>query len=890
MNQLVDHSELAGAESAYLSDGNRPVEGKSRWSRIHRLGVGAKLYAALGAISALTLLAGGLAVISFREADRALVELTDGAVPSIVASQKLAQSGERIAALAPQMAFVSTPEQEKAARAGLDREIGELRAEIGAVADMGVQGAGAVTELADRYQTNIAALDGEVIARLEIIARKEESVAAVRSAHAELQQILDAKSAEAHDALAVAIEAATDRNRDGVTNLMETEVATMQSGLQIAAYGKELALIFAQGENVGQADELGYLKFRYDEAGEAIRRGLAILPEMEQTAALAEASEALIAMGAAEGGYFDIREAELNYARLPIDERTALRERRAEFDKDLAAVQGRFSMATNTLVDDATYNLLIGGDNVAEDTSATVTDLVDTSVARIRGLLVLESQANLLSGLLYAAGNEPTVEGLEPLVAELDTAESRMRDGLLEVAIEDMGAIVPAAEAMMQVSKGDGSIPKLRGQELEAQANVRAALDSTRAASRDLGEAVGGIVEQAIRDGDATAAAVHRQMKRNETILAIVAGGAVLFAVLIGWLFVGRLIVRSLKALEGAMGRLTGGDLETEIPATKQHDEIGRMARAVEVFKLNAQEMRRMEAEKEEQERRAAQEKRQAMQQLADGFEANVMGVVEGVAGAANDMRATAQDMSGMAEAASGQAQDVADAARSTTEHVQSVSAAAEQLAAAVNEVGEKVSHAATAAEQAAAQTERTDETMSSLSLTASEIGSIVELISDIAEQTNLLALNATIEAGRAGEAGRGFAVVATEVKNLADQTAEATIDIRRKVENIRDASTNSVDAIKEIKTRIQELHGTNTVVASAVEEQIASINEISRSTRQAADGTRAVSESIEQLSRASSQTGDAASVVLDRSGSLNASSGELKQVVAQFLAGVRAA
>ncbi|PJK28971.1 methyl-accepting chemotaxis protein [Minwuia thermotolerans] len=891
MNAPVDHSSLSEAmlPGVGKAAGDDARRGWKRILGIRHMGVGGKLYLAFGAIALMTVAAGTLAVLSFREADDALQRLTRVSVPTIVESQQLALTGERISAAAPRLAGVATPEARMEARALLDSEMQRLNDGIASIEGMRIEGVDQVRTLAQDFSSHLQTLDDAVARRLELGAQKQAGVSRAAAMHETLLGILEPKVEEARAQLDVAIGAATGRNREGVAHLMDTEVAALHAGLQVSVYGKEITLIFAEAELVVKPEELQPLRERYTAAAQSMARALEPLPANEESEELRRLAGLIVGLGS-EGGFFEIRNDELNAWRMSSEQMDQIRARREAFDAELDSLLKEFGAATAVVVDNATFNLLIGGENVADETAATISDLVDNDVARIRGLLNVQSHANLIGGLLAAAANQPNAEALAPIVERLARGEEDLESALWDVSIDDTTAIAPAIEDMLSILKGATGVPKLRIAELEAEAEVAQALADTRESSVRMASSVAAIVDQAIRSGDGTARAVEQQIERNTLVLAIVSAIAVAAAVLIGWLFVGRIIVRSLKALAGAMGRLTEGELETDIPATKQHDEIGRMARAVEVFKLNAREMRRLEAEKVENERRATEEKRKAMHDLADGFESGVIGVVDSVAGAAGDMRSTAQEMSGMAESASGQAQEVADAARATTEHVQSVSAAAEQLAAAVNEVGEKVSQAASAAEQAAAQTERTDETMSSLSLTAAEIGSIVELISDIAEQTNLLALNATIEASRAGDAGRGFAVVATEVKNLADQTAEATIDIRRKVDNIRDASNNSVDAIKEIKTRIQELHTTNTVVASAVEEQIASINEISRSTRQAAESTRSVSEAIEQLSQASSQTGSAATLVLDRSGSLNASSGELKQVVSRFLEGVRAA
>lgn len=140
------------------------------------------------------------------------------------------------------------------------------------------------------------------------------------------------------------------------------------------------------------------------------------------------------------------------------------------------------------------------------------------------------------------------------------------------------------------------------------------------------------------------------------------------------------------------------------------------------------------------------------------------------------------------------------------------------------------------------------------LGTAADEIGSVVDVIQSIAEQTNLLALNATIEAARAGEFGKGFAVVATEVKELAKQTGDATIDIRHRIEAIQGATGKAVDSIGEITTVIREVSDVSRQIAAAVEEQTVTTAEIAQNIATTAASTDAVSNGIVESAAASQE------------------------------------
>jgi methyl-accepting chemotaxis protein len=366
--------------------------------------------------------------------------------------------------------------------------------------------------------------------------------------------------------------------------------------------------------------------------------------------------------------------------------------------------------------------------------------------------------------------------------------------------------------------------------------------------------------------------------------------GTVFAAVLVPvMLVVGGTITRPISRLTVVMGELAGGDLDITVSGQDGSDEVADMARAVQVFKDNAVEKRRLEGEQKESRQRAAQEKRQGMLEMAERFERQVKEVVEGVSSAANEMQATAQQMSTTAEETSRRSANVATASEEAAANVQTVAATAEQLSASIAEIGRQVMQSAKIAENAVAEAETTNETVQGLDEAASKIGEVVTLINDIAGQTNLLALNATIEAARAGEAGKGFAVVAQEVKNLANQTARATEEISQQITSIQDETNGAVGAIEKIHAIIGEVNEIAMTISSAVEEQGISTQEIARNVQQAARGTHDVNQNIESVSKAVGETGKAAGQVLNASQDMARQAEELRREVQRFLGEVRA-
>ena len=349
-------------------------------------------------------------------------------------------------------------------------------------------------------------------------------------------------------------------------------------------------------------------------------------------------------------------------------------------------------------------------------------------------------------------------------------------------------------------------------------------------------------------------------------------------------------IGRPIGAMTVTMGRLADRDLEVEVPARDRRDEVGRMAAAVQVFKDNALEMERLQAENEAQSRRAEQERRELMGSTADDFEREVGSVVTAVNAAATEMHSTASSMSSIAVETSSQATVVAAASEEASANVQTVAAATEELATSIREITGQVAQSSEITGDALNRSGGALNQIRTLSEEVEQIGEVVQLITSIAEQTNLLALNATIEAARAGEAGKGFAVVANEVKALANQTAKATDEIAAKIAAVQTSTQTSVSTIEGVAGTIEKINEIAASIAAAVEEQSAATGEISRNVQEASDGTQQVSSVIGGVTQTAGEAGSAAQQVLEATGELSHQSDVLSQAVTNFIGQIRAA
>ncbi|TGD99486.1 methyl-accepting chemotaxis protein [Methylobacterium nonmethylotrophicum] len=365
-------------------------------------------------------------------------------------------------------------------------------------------------------------------------------------------------------------------------------------------------------------------------------------------------------------------------------------------------------------------------------------------------------------------------------------------------------------------------------------------------------------------------------------VAAILASAFGVFTVLVG-------VTRPLLVTTGVMTRLAGNDLTVTIEGTERRDEIGAMARAVQVFK-DAMIAKREADEAGAIENAAKMRRAQALDALTQQFEAQVSALTQGLSAASNEMEVTARSMNDTATATTGHSVSVASAAEQASANVQTVAAASEEMASSIHEIAGQVTRSSAIAERAASDAQRTDAMIRKLSSSAERIGDVVALITNIAGQTNLLALNATIEAARAGEAGRGFAVVAGEVKMLAGQTAKATETIAGHISAVQGETREAVEAIQAIGRTIAELRTISMSVAAAMEEQGAATQEIVRNVTQAAQGTHSVTVSIVQVKDGAGSTGAASAQVLGAAQELAQHASRLDAEVTRFLAAVRAA
>jgi methyl-accepting chemotaxis protein len=363
--------------------------------------------------------------------------------------------------------------------------------------------------------------------------------------------------------------------------------------------------------------------------------------------------------------------------------------------------------------------------------------------------------------------------------------------------------------------------------------------------------------------------------------------GVALALVVIGIVIIARSIARPLSAITATIKQVADGAENVVVPHSDRADEIGALARAIQIFQ-DAMGRNRNLASQVSQDSAAREERARHIEQSVDAFREAIGAIMRGLSDNASVMRETAQTITRVTADASSRAGTAANATEQASHNVTAVAGAAEELSASVVEIGRQVRQSASAVEQTGQRTEKSIAEIESLAAATQRIDGVLSLIQAIAEQTNLLALNATIEAARAGDAGRGFAVVAHEVKALAGQTAKATADISENVSMIQSSTRNAVDAVREIGGAVREINDVTSAIAGAIGQQDAATREISSNAQSAAQGNETLVANISSLRDAIGETDTAASSVLRAASSVTETAETLSCEVEKFFQNLR--
>ncbi len=409
----------------------------------------------------------------------------------------------------------------------------------------------------------------------------------------------------------------------------------------------------------------------------------------------------------------------------------------------------------------------------------------------------------------------------------------------------------------------------------------------------------------AVREKAATQVAEHsgEGLTQIHSLIAALLVGviAALGLVMLGKKIVSRRVVEPIARISSVSEQIAAGETDHDIPGSTRDDEIGTLAKALNVLRqvqhkaaeeAQLQHDRELSRQRDIEEEREEQRRKQSalLKSLADQFEKTVSDVATEVAATSDQMHSAAVELAGHVDASSSTVSEANDNLKQASAGITGAASATDEFAMSITEVSRQATSSSERARKAAVAASKADETVAGLTNSADRISQIIEVIAGIAQRTNLLALNASIEAARGGEAGRGFAVVASEVKELAVQTARATEEVEVLIRDMQASTGESATALGQIAEEVVALESTAMAIATAVDQQAVAGQDLARSIDLAARNTATVSATIDDVSQVSMTSGTTAAQVRESSANLSQQSTKLREQVSQFLQQVRVA
>lgn len=526
----------------------------------------------------------------------------------------------------------------------------------------------------------------------------------------------------------------------------------------------------------------------------------------------------------------------------------------------LMMIVGGYSMkAISSLHNE--INQIVTDDMVMTEQGHQIKDNLNLIARGLRNILLDNNKDHQSDELQRIAQSRKSIADILEQLDKIVTKGSEEGD-ILKKVIDLRTIYVKATDVYIELVKSgqiDPAKKMLLSEIREAQKNYIAAVDKF-------------IAFQILQANEGGKKTVEYTRTANTLIGTLMVVALILSSVVI--ILIVRSITTPVNKVSALAVNMARGDFTTKIDI-KQKDEIGLMATSLNTM----------------------------VEQLGTMIR-DIIGSSSMMTASSNDLAAVSKQLSSAANDTSARASTVATATEEMSTNIQSVSAAMEQssanvnmvassteeMTATVNEIAQSAEKARSISESAVKQSRLASEKMAVLGDSARKISRVTETITEISDQTNLLALNATIEAARAGEAGKGFAVVANEIKELARQTAAATVDIKNQINDMQTTTTTTVEDIEKISAVIVEINNVINGIATAVEEQSAVSSEITSNISQASQGIAEVNENVAlstvvigDITRDIANINQQSTLVKDGSGQVQESAHSLSELAGQL-------
>ncbi|MEX0760444.1 MAG: HAMP domain-containing protein, partial [Tistlia sp.] len=599
MAEAIDTREFETAEPPQESASDGAA---APGARRQRFGLGPRLFLAFGVVAGLTVLAGGVAWVTYGGVEAAYRETAQRSAPAMEQSLRLQVGATELAASAPQLAAAADDSERQVLAAALSARVYALDDRLGKLAQLGAaeETVGAVRSQVMRLSEAVETLDKAVARRLELAREFKRRAAEVDAAQGQVDALIAPLLDDASFELMLATELAGDELQDTLSGLIDVQVARMRIGLEATVLVNHMAGLVAQTGALEGPERLVPLAEAFNSDLGHLRDQLDGLARVQGSAELDALYTRLEAIGAEETGLFALMEQGFALVTFSAAGREAMTAADA-LREEMAALQSGFLERLGPIVDSANFDLVLGSEEVAGRSTAAIGELMDGGVSMMVGLLRLKAEVNVAAGLLHQAGGITDATLLQPLGERFNAAHAAITGELASLPEEiAQGAFGQAVTALLGHGHGEDSLFASQAAELEARKQGRLALAASSAASEQLGLEVASLLLDAEARMASASEAVSGAIETGKLAMGVLAAASVVIAFLIAWLYVGRAILRRLAGLAQSMQTIAAGTLEVEVP-TRGSDELADMGRNLAALRdsLAAAETERRDNEAE---------------------------------------------------------------------------------------------------------------------------------------------------------------------------------------------------------------------------------------------------------------------------------------------------